>query len=131
MVETVEVRLRHDQRVFSAKSGDVLGRSSEADLQVDGDVVSRRHAQLHRGPSGWFLTDLESANGLHGPDGLKRQRIELGGGTTRFSLGPPEAGCELEIIIPEQLAQVVTRRCLLYTSPSPRDATLSRMPSSA
>ena len=24
-----------------------------------------------------------------------------------------------------------SRRCLLYTSPSPRDATLSRMPSSA
>ena len=26
---------------------------------------------------------------------------------------------------------VLTHRCLLYTSPSPRDATLSRMPSSA
>ena len=25
----------------------------------------------------------------------------------------------------------VSKRCLLYTSPSPRDATLSRMPSSA
>ena len=25
----------------------------------------------------------------------------------------------------------ITRSCLLYTSPSPRDATLSRMPSSA
>ena len=30
---------------------------------------------------------------------------------------------------PEETQQVVT--CLLYTSPSPRDATLSRMPSSA
>ena len=28
-------------------------------------------------------------------------------------------------------AWVATRDCLLYTSPSPRDATLSRMPSSA
>ena len=28
-------------------------------------------------------------------------------------------------------ARVMTRTCLLYTSPSPRDATLSRMPSSA
>ena len=27
--------------------------------------------------------------------------------------------------------QLRTRTCLLYTSPSPRDATLSRMPSSA
>ena len=30
-----------------------------------------------------------------------------------------------------QGAQPTTRVCLLYTSPSPRDATLSRMPSSA
>ena len=28
-------------------------------------------------------------------------------------------------------AQTITTTCLLYTSPSPRDATLSRMPSSA
>ena len=31
----------------------------------------------------------------------------------------------------EDLAEMSDRRCLLYTSPSPRDATLSRMPSSA
>ena len=31
----------------------------------------------------------------------------------------------------ENVAVVQTRCCLLYTSPSPRDATLSRMPSSA
>ena len=30
-----------------------------------------------------------------------------------------------------RLAQVLDTTCLLYTSPSPRDATLSRMPSSA
>ena len=31
----------------------------------------------------------------------------------------------------EKLASVNADTCLLYTSPSPRDATLSRMPSSA
>ena len=31
----------------------------------------------------------------------------------------------------DQLAYLTNQRCLLYTSPSPRDATLSRMPSSA
>ena len=29
------------------------------------------------------------------------------------------------------IAEVMVNLCLLYTSPSPRDATLSRMPSSA
>ena len=33
--------------------------------------------------------------------------------------------------ISEELAEARRLRCLLYTSPSPRDATLSRMPSSA
>ena len=31
----------------------------------------------------------------------------------------------------ERVRDIVTSICLLYTSPSPRDATLSRMPSSA
>ena len=35
-------------------------------------------------------------------------------------------------VIPEiNLIQAMAKSCLLYTSPSPRDATLSRMPSSA
>ena len=32
---------------------------------------------------------------------------------------------------PEQYKDAAIQGCLLYTSPSPRDATLSRMPSSA
>ena len=42
----------------------------------------------------------------------------------------------MEEYTPEEFWEAVTEReryspCLLYTSPSPRDATLSRMPSSA
>ena len=33
--------------------------------------------------------------------------------------------------VPSKVAIVRSNNCLLYTSPSPRDATLSRMPSSA
>ena len=40
---------------------------------------------------------------------------------------PPESMDALR----ELLSKEVCVRCLLYTSPSPRDATLSRMPSSA
>ena len=41
---------------------------------------------------------------------------------------------EVEDLLDGALADfdaVIVRSCLLYTSPSPRDATLSRMPSSA
>ena len=34
-------------------------------------------------------------------------------------------------IVENTLKEIELRGCLLYTSPSPRDATLSRMPSSA
>ena len=49
--------------------------------------------------------------------------------------GPP-AHDEMLFIITHQtyelwFKQIVYELCLLYTSPSPRDATLSRMPSSA
>ena len=42
-----------------------------------------------------------------------------------------EQGWEAEVIYfhPDKSEEIYT--CLLYTSPSPRDATLSRMPSSA
>ena len=38
---------------------------------------------------------------------------------------------ELLDIVPDEYGYTVIVPCLLYTSPSPRDATLSRMPSSA
>ena len=42
-----------------------------------------------------------------------------------------EMAREFEAVVVNIIAQVVPSSCLLYTSPSPRDATLSRMPSSA
>ena len=53
---------------------------------------------------------------------------------------PPNADPKVKVIIPNSVAFAAryaaapprtSPRCLLYTSPSPRDATLSRMPSSA
>ena len=34
-------------------------------------------------------------------------------------------------LVSKKIISMIPKRCLLYTSPSPRDATLSRMPSSA
>ena len=55
-------------------------------------------------------------------------------GDEPFILHPGEfvLGSTLEhFSIPDDLAGRLEGNCLLYTSPSPRDATLSRMPSSA
>lgn len=41
----------------------VVGRSTDADLVIADDTVSRRHARLSGDRSGLVLTDLDSSNG--------------------------------------------------------------------
>ena len=43
----------------------------------------------------------------------------------------PAKGTYTLTLIDKESGQVVSRDCLLYTSPSPRDRSVSRMPSSA
>ena len=38
---------------------------------------------------------------------------------------------DVKVISPDMMINEAARTCLLYTSPSPRDGLLSRMPSSA
>ena len=99
----------------------------------------------------WKLGDKENDNGLLLTVALKERkiRIEVGGGLEGllpdlksfyiiekmkpvFKRGDYSGGIRLgtqEIF--EALNDPEAYTCLLYTSPSPRDATLSRMPSSA
>jgi hypothetical protein len=42
----------------------VVGRSGDADVRVDDDRVSRRHAVLRSGPHGWEMVDGGSLNGI-------------------------------------------------------------------
>ena len=103
MADTIRVRIGGEE--LTAGDGAILGRSRDADLPVLDEVVSRKHAQLHLDGSGWSVTDLGSANGLYGPDGAPATSLELPGGVTRFTLGPPSAGCvvevEVEVIAPD------------------------------
>ena len=48
-----------------------------------------------------------------------------------FLENPIEIGPNKSALIPTGLAIAIPEDCLLYTSPSPRDRTRSRMPSSA
>ena len=69
-----------------------------------------------------------------GPVRFIMSSIVLPGGSDAVIIGQKTVREKLGIDVMAQLhASVLTAhgRCLLYTSPSPRDATLSRMPSSA
>src|SRR5262245_19611613 len=41
----------------------VIGRDADADVTLEGEQVSRRHAELRRVGSSWKIFDLESTNG--------------------------------------------------------------------
>ena len=71
---------------------------------------------------------IEAAKSMIASSIEKRKNYKDGGLSTWEELGPGQyAGRTRAIAVDPRN----TNTCLLYTSPSPRDATLSRMPSSA
>ena len=54
----------HGQRRILDKPRAVLGRSREADVQIDDPNVSRRHAEVVQEGSAYWVVDLGSTNGV-------------------------------------------------------------------
>ena len=54
-----------------------------------------------------------------------------GGGSKPLTVTPPQSEVLTENPVISQFSFLMVNNCLLYTSPSPRDRTRSRMPSSA
>jgi FhaA, N-terminal domain/FHA domain len=63
----------------------VLGRSRDADIQIDDPNVSRRHAELVQEGAGYWIVDLGSTNGVE-MGGRRVQRAPLSSGST-FTVG--------------------------------------------
>ena len=61
---------------------------------------------------------------------VEYNRLERGGQTRGNVLEVPRNEV-LRAVLTKDVLAVLTEGCLLYTSPSPRDGLLSRMPSSA
>ena len=72
------------RRVLDSKRA-VLGRSRDADVQVEDPNVSRRHAEVVQQGSAWWVVDLGSTNGVE-VDGRRVQRAKLDDGTS-FVIG--------------------------------------------
>ncbi|HEY2327643.1 MAG TPA: DUF3662 and FHA domain-containing protein [Gaiellaceae bacterium] len=72
----------------------VMGRSRDADIQVEDPNVSRRHAELQQEGATWWLVDLDSTNGVEvGGKRVKRVKLESG---SRFVVGSTELTFTLE-----------------------------------
>ncbi len=63
----------------------VLGRDPGADIQVDEQVVSRRHAEFRRAGAGWEIVDLGSMNGLAANGQRFQQKVLQDGETIRIA----------------------------------------------
>ena len=63
------------------KQRSVLGRSRDADVQIEDPNVSRRHAEIVQEGSTFWLVDLGSTNGTE-VDGRRVQRVRLADGST-------------------------------------------------
>ena len=105
--------LAHARRHVAAQRHDVADAAIAIGLENRPDAVARgAHARQVRRSLDTFALDLQHGIEralLRGTAGAERHRDVLG----------------------LQRRKLRARICLLYTSPSPRDATLSRMPSSA
>jgi hypothetical protein len=88
-IETeVAVLSWHGERQEIEKPRAVVGRSKDADVQVADPNVSRRHAELRREGSAYWLVDLDSTNGIE-VRGKRVKRLKLEDGT-RFTIGSTE-----------------------------------------
>lgn len=77
----------------------VLGRGSEASIQLEHEDVSRRHAELQVGPEGVLVRDLDSKNGVRvGSERVDRPRRVAHGET--IMLG------ELALVLSHPASQV-------------------------
>ena len=75
----------NDERRVLDQKRSVLGRSRDADVQIEDPNVSRRHAEIVQEGSVYWLVDLGSTNGTE-VDGKRVSRARLGDGS-RFTVG--------------------------------------------
>ena len=70
------------------KERTTIGRSRECDVQIEDPSASRRHAELRREGTSYWLVDLNSTNGLE-VNGLRTQRAKLDHGD-KITIGSTE-----------------------------------------
>jgi Protein of unknown function (DUF3662)/FHA domain len=77
-----------DRRLRIDKPRILIGRSRECDVQIEDANVSRRHAELRREGTVYWIVDLDSTNGVE-VDGRRVKRAKLEPGDA-FTIGATE-----------------------------------------
>ena len=81
-VERELVTLNANGRRYEiSKRRTVIGRSKDADVQIDDANVSRRHAELRQEGTAYWIVDLDSTNGVE-LNGRRIKRAKIDNGDT-------------------------------------------------
>jgi hypothetical protein len=83
------------KRLELAKRRAIIGRSRDAEVQVNDPNVSRRHAEVRQEGATYWLVDLDSTNGIE-VKGKRVKRLKLEDGT-RFTIGSTEIAFTREL----------------------------------
>jgi pSer/pThr/pTyr-binding forkhead associated (FHA) protein len=78
-----------------AKRRVVIGRSRDADVQVNDPNVSRRHVELRQEGATYWLVDLDSTNGIE-VRGKRVKRLKLEDGDS-FTIGSTDISFSREL----------------------------------
>lgn len=88
--------------VFASRQPTVIGRDESADISLDDDRSSRRHARVVRAYGSWIIQDMKSSNGtLVAGDRVDKKRlddgalVQIGNTLLQFQadeLAPPPSG---------------------------------------
>ena len=110
---------------YQPESGDTQGQMMKNSFQgnfIQSGIDAALSQQL-----GQFNSGLAQSNMTHAADLEQRNQSALMKDEFNYGMQSMDAQFQYQ----NQFANAQHDSCLLYTSPSPRDATLSRMPSSA
>ena len=94
-----------------------VGRSIDADVVLSAMSVSRVHAELRPGPSGWVLADAGSAGGTY-VNGSRVTELPVSG-RLEVQCGPPAPGSTLVITPEEQAAADLAKSSAPAPAPPP------------
>ena len=108
--------------------GDIVSLVEKAAEDIDQENLKRTEEKLKKGQFSLedYLSQLRQMKKMGGIEGI----MSFMPGVSKIKSQMDEAGVD-EKIITQNEAVILSMTCLLYTSPSPRDGLLSRMPSSA
>ncbi len=95
----------------------IIGRSSDASIQIDRDSVSRRHARLAKTETGWTVQDLQSTNGSYVNDVPIREHklvagdlLKVGSAIFRYLAGP-----NIDTQLVDEMYQIAVRDGLTHS----------------